>query len=258
MVLYTAKSLSIVGRCQRHSKGWRASAKLGGRTINGPTRLNERDADADLKEARTAQTREEYCHILRQLQARAAQMREESYGGPTRLRTARSENTDCGMIVSHLDPDVIRGSTRRKGGKAMQLVTSMKRSEAARCNQHSMSIRRSHGNRFMLCNMGTCRPHGNGWRAVAKLRRRTVVGPYRVSKRKAYMDLKQARTAQTREEYCNILSRLHAARSENIRHAQPEMTLQREKSREAQIQTQKGRGEEAADESTDECSLNRC
>ena len=113
MVLYTAKSLSLVGRCQRHSKGWRASAKVGGRTINGPTRLNERDADADLKEARTAQTREEYCHILRQLQARAAQMREESYGDPIRLPTTRSENTDCGMTVSHFDPDVIRASRQK-------------------------------------------------------------------------------------------------------------------------------------------------
>ena len=241
MALYTAKSLSLVGRCQRHSKGWRASAKVGGRTINGPTRLNERDADADLKEARTAQTREEYRRILGQLQARAAQMREESYGGPTRSLTARSENTECNMVASHANPEAIRVSTRRKGGKAMQLANSTKRSEAARVNQYGL----------MPCNMGTCRPHGNGWRAVATLRRRTVVGPYRASKRKADMDLKQARTAQTREEYCNILLHVHAARSENIRHAQPEMLLQSEKSREAQMQTQKGQDEEAGDESTD-------
>ena len=70
------KTVSQLGTIRLESNGWRVTAgvearlragKLLCRNAYGPTRLCKRDAEADLKQARTAKTREEYRDILRQL-----------------------------------------------------------------------------------------------------------------------------------------------------------------------------------------------
>ena len=129
------------GHIRSCNGGWRVQAKNCNRIIYGPSRAHKSDADADLKQSRTAKTREEYRDILRQLQKTAKRQRDE--------RILRQ----CGHV----------------------------------------------------------RLSGGGWQVKASVGYRAIYGPYRAHKSEADADLKQARTAKTREEYRSILSQLKQA-----------------------------------------------
>ena len=61
------KPVSHLGTTRAHGNGWRVVATMKNLTICGPYRVNKSDADADLIQARTAKSREEYDRILRRL-----------------------------------------------------------------------------------------------------------------------------------------------------------------------------------------------
>ena len=65
------KAPSCLGAVATHKDGWRVRATIEGRTVNGPVRLQKRDADADLAQARSAQTQDEYSSILKQMRESA-------------------------------------------------------------------------------------------------------------------------------------------------------------------------------------------
>ena len=61
------KPVSQLGTTRAHGKGWRVVASVKDRTVCGPYRVNKSDADADLMQARTAKSQEDYDGILRRL-----------------------------------------------------------------------------------------------------------------------------------------------------------------------------------------------
>ena len=65
------KAPSCLGAANLHNSGWRVVATVGGHTVHGPFRLQKRYADADLAQARSAQTQDEYCSILKQMRESA-------------------------------------------------------------------------------------------------------------------------------------------------------------------------------------------
>ena len=81
------KAPSCLGAVHLHDNGWRVIATVGGRTVHGPLRLQKRDADADLAQARSAQTQEEYSSILTQMRESG----QSSRGGAHSVATTVSE-----------------------------------------------------------------------------------------------------------------------------------------------------------------------
>ena len=81
------KAPSCLGAVNLHDSGWRVVATVGGHAVYGPIRLQKRDADADLALARSAQTQEEYCSILKQMGESA----QSSSGGAQLVAAAVSE-----------------------------------------------------------------------------------------------------------------------------------------------------------------------
>ena len=83
------KTPSCLGTVYPHHDGWRVRATIGGRTVCGPYRLERSDADADLSQARGAETHEGYCNILKQLRESA-----QSSGGWSATQPAHSKNEE--------------------------------------------------------------------------------------------------------------------------------------------------------------------
>ena len=145
------------GIVSHHSNGWRVAAAPTGHLIYGPYRTHRREADADLKEVRTAKTRQEYRNILLRLkkEARATACRKIKYGAPK-------------------------------------------------------------GDRKQTSLLGTSTYYDAGWRVVVKIEGRLTYGPYRMFKSDADDDLKQAREAESREEFRNILLKLRKSKQHAV------------------------------------------
>ena len=161
------KPVPQLGSVVVRGNGWRVRACFA--KAYGPKRKCKREAETDLKHARAAQTREEYCDILREL-----------------TRTVQSQHAVCRRAKANAKA---KAKAEAKAGRK-ERQTQRQRQREERQN-------------------GIISRYGNGWRVTAVPAGHYICGPFRARKRDADDDLKKARTAKTGEEYRDIISLLH-------------------------------------------------
>ena len=217
---------------------WRVVASVDGRRVYGPSRVRKAQADADLKRARRAQTRQEYAEILTR-SGRIRTRRRFNYAeipiAQLGVITADSNGWRVSMCAKKTDTGTLSRAQRncphgpyraRRSIALADLKQARKaQSHAEFCDtlrqlEQAVSLpagpqknlrrddRQPLDKRKPVSQLGTTRPHGNGWRVIATIEDRTICGPYRADKIDAEMDLKRARTAESREDYAVILSQL--------------------------------------------------
>ena len=157
--------------------------------IYGPYRECQRAAEDDLKQARTARTRDEYRDIIRQLQ-----------------KTAQSDRAKAKAKAQEETRTLIKMTKATKvkdKGKAKAHAQETKAAKAARTTKAIRDGWQRRQRRY-----GTITRCNNGWRVSAAPMGRLIYGPFRVHKVKADADLEKARRAHTSEDFCAVIRRL--------------------------------------------------
>ena len=245
-------AVSQLGTISVHSHGWRAQARMGGIRINGPTRLHKREADADLEQARAAQTEEQYRDILRCLQLqKATQLTTRTWQDKCRKAISQLgtiiRNTNGWRVAAAPTGRVIYGPCRARKADAEADLKQAREAESReeyreiirqlqetvqRQLKSDRAIRRKAKAKakamgdgwqrrlIRIGNIRRCSTHSAstgrliGWQVTAAPTGRLIRGPVRRSKRKACVDLEKARRAQTWEEYQDIIRQMRKPRME--------------------------------------------
>ena len=202
----STKAPSCLGTVYPIHTGWRVRVNIGGRTVCGPYRWERSDADADLSQARGAETQEGYCNILKQLRESLLSKREEGVVG-------------AGVVAGGLEAAGEASPQARKRSAAALQEDRDSGSGTVTERAHSQTPFR----------LGSVCRHLVGWRVEATLLGRTVCGPLRLLKTDAYADLSQARGAQTHEGYWNILKQLLLASVQSSRRGRVRQPAHRKK-----------------------------
>ena len=178
-------SMSGIGTSRPHANGYRATAKLEGCNVSGPTRTTRAAANADLKQARKTKTPSQYIGVLRRLGEEA--------------KTERAQRRLVDASYAH---DAERTKSEVKAWRECT-DTVKERNEGTYAGERKRGCKAK-----AIPQLGSISTHGNGWRVAAAPMGQTIYGPYRCDKREAESDLKRAREAQTREQFCSILCKL--------------------------------------------------
>lgn len=173
--------------------------------IRGPHRTCKRDADVDIKQNRKTQTREEYGDTPRLLQKD-----DRDDGGGSRNQTQE----DAGDTAQQTQTTA--QSQRHTTGDQDE-EASIERANQSRggCLSHEGNKERTRKPVSQLGGIECVGTNAYRFRVKARIDNRHIAGPYRSCIEDAETDLKQARTAQTPEEYCSILRHIQKSQRDD-------------------------------------------
>ena len=205
-------SVSQLGSIIRNGIGWRVqttAAMEDGfmRTVYGPTRQHKTDACADRERARAARTRKEYGDILSRMKISRIIGSIGSHGKGWRVNvTVKTRSTHGPYRVNKCDAvaDLKQIRAGKTGEECRSILLQLKKATSSETEEEAKSRRR----RVTVSRLGIVSQHSNGWRVTAAPIDGTIVGPCRAHRSEVDADLKHCRTAETREEYRNIIMSL--------------------------------------------------
>ena len=173
--------------------------------IRGPHRTGKRDADAYIKQARKAQTPEEYGVTTRQVQKSD---RDDAVGSRT-----QTQEEDCDIVQRA--QTTAQSQRHTTGDQAEEASTERMNRSRGCCSSHDGNKERIRKPVSQLGNIECVGTNAYRFRVKARIDNRHISGPYRSCIEDAEADLKQARTAQTPEESWSILQQLQKSQRDD-------------------------------------------